>query len=85
MELFKKKPLSLHLFFMILVLKYRINFLKQECIQVGCVPPALYHMAGASLTETLLDRDPPRQRPPWTENPPGQRSPGHSPPGQRPP
>ena len=56
MELFLKKTLSLHLFFMILVLKYCINFLKQECIQVGCVPPALYHMAGASLTETLLDR-----------------------------
>ena len=33
--------------------------LKQECIPVGCVPPALYCMGGS-----------PWQRPPWTRIPP---------------
>ena len=37
---------------------------KQECIPVGCVPPALYCTGGLpdrdppAWTETLLDRDP---------------------------
>ena len=49
------------------------TFLKQECIPVGCVPPARKRM-GVSLretprtetpwTETLLDRDPSGQRAP---------------------
>ena len=51
--------------------------MKQECIPVGCVPPACKCTAaarGVTLTETPstdtpLDRDPPGQRPPWTENP----------------
>ena len=34
---------------------------KQECIPVRCVPPARYRTGG------LHDRDPPGQRPPWTE------------------
>ena len=43
---------------------------KQECIPVGCVPPARYR-TGVSLTET----PPPGQRPhSWTETPPGQRT-----------
>ena len=43
---------------------------KQECIPVGCVPPARNHTVGG-----LPDRDPPgqkpppKQRPPWTETP----------------
>ena len=39
------------------------NSFRQECIPVGCVQPARYHTE-VSMTET------PRQRPPWTENPP---------------
>ena len=58
---------------------------KQECIPVGCIPPAHYRTGGLcpvglpnwdppgqrppSWTETPLNRDPPRQRPPWTETP----------------
>ena len=47
---------------------------KQECIPVGCVPPALYHMGGlcdrdTPWIETPLDRDTPGQRPLWTETP----------------
>ena len=39
-------------------------FIKQECIAVRCVPPARYR--GGSLP----DRDPPPDRPPWTETSP---------------
>ena len=74
---------------------YRIYLIissKQECIPVGCVPPAHNHMGG------LPDRDPCGQKPPptetpwtdtlWTEipldrDPCGQRPPGQRPPGQR--
>ena len=39
-----------------------------------------------SLTETPLDRDPPGQRPPWSETPSGQRPPRtETPPEQKPP
>ena len=64
---------------------------EQECIPVGCVPPARYRMGvlpnrdpwtetpllqtESPQTETPLDRDPSGQRPPWTEDPPGQRPP----------
>ena len=41
----------------------------QECIPVGCVPPALYRTGG------LPDRDPS----PWTETPPGQKPPRTNP------
>ena len=59
---------------------------KQESIPVGCVPPALYHTRGISLTETL----PPGQRPPAGQtsldrDPPVQRPLDREPPGQRPP
>ena len=40
---------------------------KQECIPVGCVPPARYH-TGVSQGD-LPDRDPHGQRPPWKETP----------------
>ena len=59
--------------------------IKQECIPVGCVPPALYR-TGVSVWGVSLDRDPPGQRIPldrdplWSETPCGQR-----PLGQRPP
>ena len=49
--------------------------LKQECIPVGCVPPALYRMGGLPDRQPPPDRDPPGQRPsldrhpPWTETP----------------
>ena len=49
----------------------------QECISVGCVPPASYRAGG------LHDRDPPGQRPP-RQRPPRQRPPRRRPPGQRP-
>ena len=54
---------------------------EQECIPVGCVPPAFYRR-GVSLTETptpppgqrppTLGQRPPRQRAPhpWTKTPP---------------
>ena len=62
---------------------YLIISSKQECIPVGCVPPAHNHM-GIFLTETPVDRGPP-QRPPctdtlWTETPMDR-----DPRGQRPP
>ena len=62
------------------------HHIKQECIPVGCVPPALYHM-GVSLTDRdrdpllnrdppLLDRDPSGQRPtPCTEHLPDRDAP----------
>ena len=31
---------------------------KQECIPVGCVPPALYLTGGVSVGETPLNREP---------------------------
>ena len=41
---------------------------EQECIPVGCIPPACYHMA------RLPDRDTPGQRPPpGRDLPPGQK------------
>ena len=47
--------------------KNQDNEKQEECISVGCIPSARYHTE-VSLTETPLDRDPPRQRPPsWTE------------------
>ena len=70
---------------------------KQECIPVGCVPPTLYRTGrGLCLGESETpdrpppDKDPPVQRPYWTETP-GQRSPctetplDRDPAGQRPP
>ena len=48
--------------------------IKQECIPVGCVPPARYRMGGLCpggvfLTETPLDRDPQTETPPDVEAP----------------
>ena len=58
--------------------------LKQECIPVGCVPPAHYRNGGVSVRHPLdrdspwtakpLDREPPNRDPlpgqtPWTETP----------------
>ena len=59
--------------------------IRQECIPVGCVQPALYHTGGLP-DRTSLDRE---QRPPSTEttcpdrDPLGQRPPGQRPSGQR--
>ena len=36
----------------------------QECIPVGCIPPAWYHMGSLPDRDPALDRDPPGQRPP---------------------
>ena len=74
------------------------NLVKQECIPVGCVPPARYCTGELSLTETPqaetpqtktpLGRDPPDRDPPW-QRPPRQRPPWvetpqtETPPGQR--
>ena len=41
-------------------------FPEQECITVGCVPPARYRTGGLSPGD-LPNRDPPGQRPPWTK------------------
>ena len=54
------------------------NIYLQECIPVGCVPPARNRMGRGSPQETPWDRDPPwTETPldrdtPWTETPPGQ-------------
>ena len=58
---------------------------KQECIPVGCVPPAHYRgggsfVRGVSLTETpldrdSLDRDPPGQETSLDRDPHGQKPP----------
>ena len=54
---------------------------EQECIPVGCVPPAHYRTQGISLSETPGQR-PPGERPPrqttLDRNYPGQRLPGQS-------
>ena len=49
---------------------------KQECIPVGCIPPAHYCTGGGGVSHMETppdrdppDRDPPGQRPPWTETP----------------
>ena len=52
---------------------------KQECIPVRCVPPARYRTGG------LHDRDPPGQRPPWTETHLDRDPLDRDPPRQRPP
>ena len=63
---------------------------QQECIPVGCVPPAHYCTGWCPwqtpLDRNPLDRDPPGQRPLWTETPhsPGKRPPRHRPPKQIP-
>ena len=63
------------------------TYYKQECIPVGCVPPARNRTAsvggGSSLTETPWTETPPR--PPWTETSPKQKPLDRDPPGQRPP
>ena len=41
---------------------------EQECIPVGCIPPAHYHTGGSPW-------DPPGQRPPWTSRDPPNRDP----------
>ena len=41
---------------------------KQECIPVGCVPPARYCMGGSPWQRPPGHRSP-RQRPSWTETP----------------
>ena len=54
----------------------KLYFQSQECISVGCVPPDFYHMVGGlPERDPTLDRNPPGQRPPWTETSPGQRPP----------
>ena len=53
---------------------------KQECIPVGCIPSAHYRRGYLPNRDPLLDKDAPRQRPPWTDIPLGQRPPGQSPP-----
>ena len=55
-----------------------INFKTQECIPVGCVPPAAVSVGG-SPPGTPLGADTPQSRhPPGADNPPGSR---HPPPG----
>ena len=54
------------------------NSFRQECIPVGCVPPARYHTE-VSMTETLQTETPP----PHLDRDPSQS--GRRPPGQRPP
>ena len=56
----------------------KINEKKQECIPVGCVPPALYYM-GALLDRHLLKRDPLDRDLPQQKHP-GQRPPVNTPP-----
>ena len=41
---------------------------KQECISVGCIPPALYATM-VSLAKTLLTDPPWTEAPLWTETP----------------
>ena len=53
---------------------------QQECIPVGCVPPALYRTGGLPNRDPP-DRDPPGQRPCWKETP---LPPDRDPPGQTP-
>ena len=64
---FKKTQISLKLiewlFFCVLTFQLKIIFTKQECIPVGCVPPARYRTGG------LCHGDPPDRDPPWTETP----------------
>ena len=69
----------------------------QECIPVGCVPPACYCTAGGGLPGQRPPWTPLGQRTPWTETPldrdypPDRDHPGQTPsldrdpPGQRPP
>ena len=58
-------------------------FIKQECIPVGCEPPAHYRGGGVSLTETPPPDRPPGQRHPhWIETSPSGQRPS---PRQRPP
>ena len=52
----------------------------EECIPVGCVPPALYH-SGVSLTESSRGQRPPLDTDPLLDTEP----PDIYPPGQRPP
>ena len=52
------------------------NNQEQECIPVGCVPPARNRTAVGGLP----DRDPPGQRPPWMETPLDRDPPGWRPP-----
>ena len=64
-----------------LLWKEVILFLPQECIPVGCVPPAR-NRTGVSLRFIIRQQRPPGQRPfAWTETPPDREP--H--PGQRPP
>ena len=57
----------------------------QECIPVGCVPPAHYRM-GVSLTELVMDRDTLDRDIPWTETHlDRERSPRQRPPVRNPP
>ena len=47
---------------------------KQECIPVGCIPPALPPYGGSLCDRDPPDRNPPPgQIPPWTETPPVNR------------
>ena len=70
-----------------------INSYVQECIPIGCVPPARDRtLGGVSLNRDPLDRDPHGKRAPQTETPILDRDPppldsdlpGQRPPGQRP-
>ena len=66
-----------------LLWKEVILFLQQECIPVGCVPPARSRTRGSSWGSFIVRQQrSPRQRLPWTETPPLDRDPS---PGQRPP
>ena len=65
------------------------NVFRGVCLSTGVSLPLVpcSFGGGVSLTETPLDRDPPRQRPPWTETPldrdpptPVQRAAGQRPP-----
>ena len=51
---------------------WRLVLVIQECLTVGCVPPALYRTRGVSLdrdTKSPLDREPPRTGTPLDREP----------------
>ena len=64
------------------VIQLRINSSKQECIPVGCVPPAAVAVPRGSLPGTPhpKEQSPPEQAPPGTRHPPKQTPPEQAPP-----
>ena len=80
-----KRPLPVWKLMAELLLKYIYNWVsalqQQQCIQVGCVLPTHYRSVGGGLPNRDppgrqplgTELPPPRQRPPWTEEPPVNR------------